>query len=367
VKPFLRKDAPSDRAWIDFVDWYTGSMTDYARFWITETRKNFPTGGIYLCTGGHAPPNHGADFGDQCKVAAEVGGGVRITNEASDYAKNFTYTRWVASAGEQYGAYFSFEPAGNVDANGVVSRVYNATASGAKGLHYYFPNLLSTPAATDNFIRMGGMFQQHKPVVEIGVYYPTTQIKLEEHADTYIYKTFFGATASLRDRFDFNYVSDHMIADGGLARCKALVLVEASVMEAQTWKAIADWVKAGGLLIRADGDGKLRTVDGDETMFDVIQKHLGELGKGALLSIDAKSDSEKFQQFAADVLAKAPQLSAQSRGMVAADGKADGLFVTLLESGELLWFNSTDHEQSTASGIKIPAVSIVSKPAHTAR
>ena len=174
VKPFLRKDAPNDRAWIDFVDWYQQSMTDYAKFWLTETRKNLPKGEIYLCTGGHAPPMHGSDFGQQCKMAAEVGAGVRITNEASDYALNFALTRWVASASAQYGGYFSFEPAGGVDANGVVGRIYNATASGAKGLHYYYPNLFDKPAATENFIRMGSQFQQRKPFVEIAVYYPTT-------------------------------------------------------------------------------------------------------------------------------------------------------------------------------------------------
>src|SRR5205823_3213102 len=63
VEPFLRADAPGDRAWLDFLDWYVESMNDYASFWMRETRKNFPKGDIYLCTGGNADPRHGSDFG----------------------------------------------------------------------------------------------------------------------------------------------------------------------------------------------------------------------------------------------------------------------------------------------------------------
>ncbi|HEY3284496.1 MAG TPA: family 14 glycosylhydrolase, partial [Armatimonadota bacterium] len=156
ARPFLRDAAPNDRAWLDFCAWYIGSMTDWSRFWLRQTRASLPEGGIYLCTGGHAPAEHGSDFGDQCKAAAEVKGGVRITNEGSDYKANFSLTRWVASGGEQYGAYYSFEPAGEVNPIGVIGRVYNATASGALGLHYYYPNIYGSEEAQRNFAKWGG-------------------------------------------------------------------------------------------------------------------------------------------------------------------------------------------------------------------
>jgi len=169
IKPFLRAEAPNDRGWLDFADWYIGSMNDYALFLMETTRRHFPRGDIYLCTGGHAPVEHGADFGEQCQLAAQVDGGVRITNEGSHYPGNFSLTRWVASAGRQYGAYFSFEPAGAVDAPGVIARVYNATASGAKGLHYYSPNLFGNAEASRNFERWGRFFTQRNPCVELAV------------------------------------------------------------------------------------------------------------------------------------------------------------------------------------------------------
>lgn len=352
VQPFLPKDAPNARARIDFINWYQESMTSYAKFWLNETRRNFK-GGIYLCTGGHAPPSHGADFGDQCKIAAEVGGGVRITNEASDYASNFTYTRWVAAAGEQYGAYFSFEPAGGVDETGVVARIYNAAASGAKGLHYYWPNLVQSPAATENFVRSGAMFKQAKPDVEIGVYYPTTQIKLSEDPNNFIYKEVFEPCAKLRDRFDFNFISDHMIADGGLSRVKALLVVKGESIEESTFNQLRDWVKAGGLLILADGDHPVVTPEGKKLVIGT------DIGKGARMSINAEGKSDKFRDFVTSVLSKAPQLSGGSRAMVAADGKDDGLFVTRMSDGTLLWYNSTAKDATSTSGTKLRAISIV--------
>ena len=47
--------------------------------------------------------------------------------------------------------------------------------------------------------------------------------------------------------------------------------------------------------------------------------------------------------------------------MLKADGKADGVFVTLLEPGTLLWFNSTKDVQTTGSGMKLPPYSIESQ------
>ncbi len=62
---------------------------------------------------------------------------MRITNEASNYEVNFHLTRMVGSASLHYGTYFGYEPAGVVDDDGIVARVYNAVASGAWELFHY--------------------------------------------------------------------------------------------------------------------------------------------------------------------------------------------------------------------------------------
>jgi hypothetical protein len=348
VNPFLRAGAPNDRAWIDFVDWYTESMTDYARFWLGETRKNFE-GEIYLCTGGHAPPEHGADFGEQCRIAAEIKGGVRITNEGSDYGLNFAHTRWVASAGRQYGAYFSFEPAGEVRPNAVVARVYNATASGARGLHFYWPNLFGSNVATENFVRTGAEFKQRKPVTEIAVYYPSTDIKLNgQHI--------LERARHLRDRFDFDFKSDQQILDGGLKDTKALVLLFGTTFEKRVWDEIAKWVRGGGVLVWGESVGKPRTVEGDASLIDSL---LVKPASGTVFAQSGSGDDTAYRDFIASSLASCDKLSPPTRRMVSSDGKEDGAFVTLCD-GELLWLNVTD--RAISKSIALPAHAIVSEP-----
>jgi hypothetical protein len=343
VHPFTRDFAPNDRAWIDFIDWYTQSMTDWAQFWMTETRKHFP-GEIYLCTGGHAPPEHGADFAEQCRVAASVNGGVRITNEGSDYGINFTHTRWVASAGKQYGAYYSFEPAGEVRPQAVVSRVYNVTASGAKGLHWYHPNLFASDGARQNFVRFGHEWKQRKPIVDVAVYYPSTDIKLNgQHI--------LERGRWLRDRFDYAFLSDGMIKGGGLRNVKALVLLFGTVFEKDVWEAIEKWVRDdGGVLVYGEGVGNVRTVEGDDKLIDRIKDKIF-IQKGG-------GDDASYRDFVTTSLASCEKLAPQTRRMIRSDGKEDGAYVTLCE-GELLWLNVNGREVKTT--VTLPPNAIVSE------
>ncbi len=346
IKPFLKKDAPNERAWLDMVDWYIDSMTDYSRFWLRETRKNFPKGDIYLCTGGHAPAEHGSDFAKQCRAAAEFHAGVRITNEASDYRLNFSLTHWVASAARQYGAYFSFEPAGGVDAKGVVARVYNATASGAKGLHYYYGNLFDSPEAQSNATRWLPEFQQRKPVTEIAAYYPETHIKLNGN-------DFLPFVQPLRDRFDFGFLSDSQIADGGLKHVKALVLLQGNIAESRTWQEVNEWVKKGGLLLYPEGMGRLRTVDGSDAPYELLFGRSAKTGKGRALSFNGLGKSAEYREFVTRTLKIAPELSAETRAMIVADGKEDNAFVTVHHTSagsKLLWLNSNSAPVPTSRG-----------------
>jgi hypothetical protein len=324
---------------------------------LQETRKRFP-GEIYLCTGGHAPPEHGADFAEQCRIAAEAHGGVRITNEGSDYGQNFALTRWVASAGRQYGAYFSFEPASQVSPDGIVARIYNATASGARGLHYYDGNLFSNEQASANFLTQGSQFRQRQPRVEIAVYYPETFIRLEGHS-------FLGFVAALRDDFDFDYLSDRQIADGGLTHYKALILLQGNVAESSTWQTVRDWIKQGGWLLRPGDLGKLRTVEGDlwpETAFP--GRGPGE-GRGRVLASISPGKSPQYREFVVQSLRSAEQLTPPTRMMLNLDGQEDGLFVTAFDH-ELLWLNFTTKPVRKAlpdgqRTLELPPMTIVSQ------
>jgi hypothetical protein len=346
VKPMLQKDAPNDRAWLDFMHWYVGSMTDWSAFWLRTTRENFPKGDIYLCTGGDSNPMLGSDFGEQARVAAESGAGVRITNEGSNYRLNVAITRWVASACSQYGAYFSFEPAGSVDQNGVVARIYNAAASGAKGLHYYQDNVFNAnPQNLKNFIKYGHMFTEHKPIVEIAVYYPETDIMLHGLRSLALYEPLF-------DRFNFDYMSDDQIRDGGLKHVKALILMNGASAEPDTWKRIAAWKAQGGLILYPSSMGALQTVDGKQ-MDDLVLKGNG----GRALVFDGDAASSAYRDFLVSSLRDAPELSPGTRAMVKADGVDDQVYCTLASPDALLWLNYTD-KTMMKNGISLPPRSI---------
>lgn len=214
------------------------AMTCWADWWIATTRKYFPATRIYLCTGGDAEPRHGSNFAEQCRIAAKYGAGVRITNEASDYASNFVITRWVASAGKYYGAFFGFEPAGAEDEKGIVARIYNATASGANQLHDYAGNVTQSEERINTQRRhLKYLFHVEKPIVPVALWYPNVYMTLHWG------EGYFNKAATLRDYTDWDYIDETMLRNGALDRYKVLVFLHGRIIETKDAQRIADWIK----------------------------------------------------------------------------------------------------------------------------
>jgi len=295
---FIPKNACEQRRWIDFIDWYRGTMTEYASFWMQTARKYFPDTELYLCTGGDAVPWHASEFAAQSKICAEVGGGVRITNEASSYVMNFTVTNWVASASNYYGGYFSFEPAGQVTERGVVCRVYNAAATGAKSLHYYSSNIIDNEERAMNFannvhyLREGGI---RRP---IGVLYPDTPLVL----NTARYGEMNAAFALMRDYTDYVYACDLTISDGILDTLKALVIVVDGYYKTATLEKIREFAENGGMVVGV-GLKSLRDLDRDEDWLEILfgdgRKSIGTgrtllIGGAIKGEVEASSTSSNF-------------------------------------------------------------------------
>ncbi|MBI5834133.1 MAG: family 14 glycosylhydrolase [Armatimonadetes bacterium] len=246
VSTFVPTKAPSDAARVEFVRWYEDSMTEWSRWWVATTRRIVGQTPIYLCTGGAGEPPLGADFTAQAKAIAPYGAGIRITNEGSDYAANYSVTREVATATRQYKTFSAFEPAGEVNAYGVVARVYNATASGARQLHYYLPNLLDSGEAITNYRRSAPLLVPRKPrVPRVAVY-----MAREHWLDGGAMQTTYAMVRALRELCDLDLVTHDSVNDGVLAACRVLVIPSAGPTEAEP--AIARFAQAGGLVMRAD-------------------------------------------------------------------------------------------------------------------
>jgi len=313
------------RRWLDFIDWYRDAMTEWSDWWMKTTRKHFGKTPIYLCTGGDAEPHHGSNFAEQCRVAAKHDAGVRITNEASDYAANFVITRWVASAGKHYNAYFSFEPAGAEDEVGIVARIYNATASGANQLHDYNPNVVSTQSRMDaQRSHIKWLFHVPSPIVPVALWYPNVDLTLS-------WGGFFGQARTLRDYVDYDYLDETMLRTGALASHKILVIVHGTVMEKSDAKLLAEWIKNGGRVI-VMGVPKFESVEATSEPEDMLfaDSPTGRsLGKGEIVRV--KTENELVQQ-----LGKAMR----ELGLAVYDLQKDGIFGTQIEANKFLFLNT---------------------------
>jgi hypothetical protein len=252
VRPFVPEKAPNDRARADMVEWYEDSMTAWAARWVGMARQLMPKTEIYLCTGGDGNPQLGADFTAQAKSIAGQGAGIRITNEGSDYAHNFTVTREVATATRLYGTFCGFEPASQVNEKGVVARIYNAIASGARQLHDYTPNMMANPKALQSFRAFATWLTPQKPKVSVALYLSRETWELEPKRLAALYDV----SRSLRDLTDHSFVTSRSVQDGALEGCRALVLAESPVLDPAAAKVIEQWVSKGGLLIAAARAGE---------------------------------------------------------------------------------------------------------------
>ena len=204
VAPFVPDDNHTMRARLDLVRWYMAAMTNYAEWWVATTRKLAPQLPILLCTGGSGHPELGADMTAQSKMVAKYDAGMRITNEASDYAKNFYLTRIIGTACRHYGAYFGYEPAGAVDTHGIVARIYNTVVSGAWELFHYD----NPPQGErgEQYKRYLDLLRIREPVIEAGFFWSRTSTDLN------LQRGLERAAGAVRDMVDVAYIDERLIA-----------------------------------------------------------------------------------------------------------------------------------------------------------
>ena len=325
------------RRYLDFTDWYRGSMTDLSEWWIKNTREVFGKDtDIYLCTGGHSAAELGGHFADQCRVAAKYGAGVRITNEGSDYALNLTVTRWVASSGKFYGALFGFEPAGTEDFYGIPARIYNATASGADQLHDYNTNVIGSEKTMDQQRKHFKYLFHTKPVVPIALWYPDVQMVMK-------WDDFLKKAEGLRDMFDFDFVDESMARRGALGRNKVLVIAHGYVMENDVAKKLAAWAKQGGRIIVMDVD-RFQSVEGTSAPEDLLfpeGRPGGQYGKGYIYSV---ADREELKVRLTEILWKL--------GYPVYEIAENGLFVTQIEKDRLLVYSKNEEDRDITINYK---------------
>lgn len=336
----LTVSKPGDRVRIlDFIDWYRASMTRYVEYWMKTARKYFPHTKLYLCTGGEAQPCHGSEFAAQSKVCARYGGGVRITNEDSQFEKNFCITNWVASACTYYGGDFSFEPAGAVTKRGVVCRIYNASATGAKGLHFYGGNV-AEPERRAAFRQNIACFTQEKVTREMALFYPDTAIMFRPEARGEMLKTF----SAMRDYSDYAFADDLTVQDGILDGCRAVVLTVDGYYRKKTLRRLKQFVKAGGLLVGI-GLTRLCCIEDDRDVLAMFFATEGEkvIGRGKTLRIPESLLEERTDEQINERIFDPMTRFLTANGLYISDGKRDR-FYTAQKGKGLLVMNYGERE-----------------------
>lgn len=372
VSPFVPDDSQSMRARLDFVRWYMGSMTDYAEWWVATTRELAPDVPVLLCTGGGGDSQLGADMTAQSKMVARHGAGIRITNEASDYATNFYLTRIVGTACRHYGTYFGYEPAGAVDTRGIVARIYNAVASGAWELFHY-----DNPPQGERgepYKQYSKLMLIREPVIEVGFFWSRTS------ADLNLQRGRTRLAHDIRDLSDVAYVDEQLIADGVLAGLKVLVWGSGPVTEADTARAIQRAVENGMTLVVPKG-WQVTSPEGDTLFPSAFTTHPDNSGTAASSGLPSTpaairiGDGAIIQSASTRAESVAALLAALIRepggfgvsGLspeASVDAQSDEVYVSVT-TRDILLYNHGDktHTVSMPSGpVEVPAQAIVSVP-----
>ena len=251
VSTFLPEKAPGDRSRADLVEWYQQAMTDWCVFWV-RAAAGVPEGGDLSLHRWGRQSHAGRRLTAQTMAIAPFGAGVRMHQRGSSYLHNYTLTRQVATATRHAGTFCGFEPAAKVDAGGVVARIYNATASGARQLHDYAPNTLGDdPAALRQLPRECQLPRPEAPRIDVALYLSRETWAFDPGAINRGY----ALSRVLRDAADHDFLTRRSVADGRLSAYRTLILAESPVLEPKAAEAIEAWVRKGGTLIAVERSG----------------------------------------------------------------------------------------------------------------
>ena len=272
VTTFLPHKAPSRTALFDMLDWYNDSMTEYAEFWMRECRRLFPRTPVYLCTGGQEEPEHASSFSSQARIAAKHQGGIRLTNEGNKFYDNFFITAYTESACDLYGAYMGLEPVGPITDKGVVARIFGSADYGNRQMFHYFNNLFENGVqprpSTTGFKKYISLVQERKMGESVAFFWPGYYAAINGGMPENVDK----ALRFVRRMTRCLPVNEEMILDGALARHKLLVMPLSGFTKREVLLKVADWVRAGGVLL-ANGlqkDLEMERVPEFDALFGIL-------------------------------------------------------------------------------------------------
>ena len=279
VIPFPQ-DPSRRRQWVDFFDWYYQSVIDFAEKQIVSARKYFPNTPLRISPGGFlTQPLYGCYVPGYIKMVSRHPG---VTVEYGASGGDFLEDKWKHAALKFYGVPYVPEPGSYLSPNDEVNRMFSEASSGVvTGYFDYPPNFISNWRQLRGYLKY--IQPNHKPVVDVAVLCPTTEVKLPSyHRGTevsgpgtagYLAPTIAGC-AELRNTSDFDFLDELLIRDGALRNYRVLVMFQGNTLERATLARIEEWVRAGGVLV-ANDLRPISSVEGDTS----FQRDLLTFGK----------------------------------------------------------------------------------------
>lgn len=270
---FPRSPEEGKRWWLDFVGWYQNGVTYFTDLVCRLSQRYFPNTLRILPIGfADEDVRYGADISALVKIASRYGVAVRSVHAGYlPLADNesFLLAR-IASACRFYGTPLWLESPGKLDARRQAEALYEAIAQGACGYYDWAVNPATNEPVYEQNLRY---LTVGRPVVDVAMFFPSTAVRL---ADVGQAPTMRNGCAKARDLFAFDIVDERMIRDGALERYRLLVFWEGQVVEQDVLEKIAEWVRAGGVVVAYDF-GKVTSVEGDGSTWRDLFGYAGKL------------------------------------------------------------------------------------------
>ena len=385
-------DTPqSRRRWLDFVQWYYDSMTKFTGEVCRIARKYFPDALLELPVGGGSEDlMYGQDTTAIPKIAKRYGVHIRSTHGGfQPFPQNYAgMLKKIATPCKFYDVPHWLEPPGAITPDGEVGRIMEAISCDNFGFWDWGANPLT---AADTFRQYTNFFTREKPIVDVALFFPTTDHRL--HPQTTFPRSLQTIGSELRDVMDFDMVDESLIADNALSKYRVLIWVEGKFIEQQTLDRLNSWIRKGGVLVW-NGTNIFQTVEGGTKIgcqllgvdpgvrwqsggkitpgTNPFLEHLSKLkalkavatigslthnaeviasvderpaiwamhqGKGWVIASALETDA--WKELVRDAVYNLNKLDRSKTDAIEIDRGYDGVYTTLLPNGEAIFYNST--------------------------
>jgi len=302
--------AQDKRRWLDFITWYHQAIIDFTERSVQTVLKYFPASKVRLKPGGNARGVNPIAWGTYCPGYAKMAGPYHIVLQPADCGGAVFGDKWMGTAYQFYGVTECTEPAGNLDDNMFVTRMFSDASSGARQLFTY--EFERHNAAVQKYVHL---FKGRAGDTEVAVYCPTTLYRFGESLDATVQSGY-----PLRDLCEYDVLDEVLIDDGALnaKRYKALIMFQTDIIDQNILGAFDKFLRKGGKICVV-GTGDIKNVEGKPW-----SPKRGIVSRTVALHKDR---------------AWLKQLGEQLAGFKGVDGKLDGLW-TCRRGNELFVYNS---------------------------